>query len=80
MNHLDSIALGLLASAFFTLIWRRMDSTDKLVASMVTKDEFNRAIDRIDKTLVVIQADMKQFYKDSGEIKGRVDEISHRIK
>jgi hypothetical protein len=81
-THLDAIFLGLLASAFFTLIWRRLDSTDKALASVQVDIKglpTMREFDRLDKTLGVIQTDLKQFYKDSGKIEGRVDELSGRV-
>lgn len=39
-----------------------------------------RRLDSIDKTLVVIQTDLKQFYGDLKKLEGRMDEISHRVK
>ncbi len=54
------VLLGAMTTAFFTLLWRRLDS--------------------IDKTLMIVQADLKQFYGDQKKLEGRVDEISHRIK
>jgi hypothetical protein len=54
------VVLGVLGTAFFTLLWRRLDS--------------------IDKTLVVVQADLKQFYGAEQKIEGRVDELSKRVK
>lgn len=54
------VLLGALVTAFFTLLWRRLDS--------------------IDKILIVMQADLKQFYGDQKKLEGRVEEISHRVK
>jgi hypothetical protein len=80
MNHVGEIILGLLGSSLFTLLWLKLGTSERrlerIETTMVTKDDLGR----IDKTLMVIQGDLKQFYKDSGEIKGRVDELSRRVK
>lgn len=70
-SQVGAIILGAMLSAFFTLLWRRLDSVESSIG---------KRIDGIDKTLVVIQADLKMFYGDQKELKGRVDEISHRVK
>jgi uncharacterized protein YoxC len=83
MNHISEIILGALitilgvmTTAFFNLLWRRLDSIDKTIAAMqvdlkqtVTKADFTKAIDKLDATL-----------SDSKKLEGRVEEISKRVR
>jgi hypothetical protein len=74
LSHIDSIVLGLLLTAFFGLLWRRFDK-------MVGKEEFSqldRRVGRIEDTLTVISADLRQFYSVTGELKGRLDTLEKR--
>ncbi len=73
-SHIDAIVLGLLGSAFFTLLWWKFDSIDRRL------DSIDRRMDKIDVTTGLIQKDMTQFYGVTQKLEGRVDEISHRVK
>jgi hypothetical protein len=42
--------------------------------------QIDKRFDGIDKTLVLIQEDQRQFYGITQKLEGRVDEISHRVK
>jgi hypothetical protein len=66
-SHTGEIILGLLGSAFFVLLWRRLDAID-------------RRIDKIETRLELIQKDMREFYGVTQKLEGRIDEISHRVK
>jgi hypothetical protein len=39
-----------------------------------------RRLDSIDKTLIIVQTDLKQFYGAEQKIEGRVDDLSKRVK
>jgi hypothetical protein len=71
LNHIGEIILGVMLTAFSGLLWRFIDGIEK---------RLEKKLDKIDETLVVMQADLKQFYGDQKKLEGRVDEISHRIK
>jgi hypothetical protein len=78
LNHIGEIILGVLVSAFFTLLWLRFNDVDKKIDRM--DDRTDKRLAAIDNRLDLIQKDQTQFYGITQKLEGRVDEISSRVK
>ncbi len=44
------------------------------------KTDINRQFDKVDSRLTRIEGDQKQFFKTTGVLDGRMDELSARVK
>lgn len=87
-SHLGELILGILASAFFTLIWRRLDFIDGRIASFQTEvngriGETNGRIAtfqaEVNGHFATIEAELRYFHGETGKTEGRLDELSKRI-
>jgi hypothetical protein len=80
-SHIDAIVLGALATAFFSLLWRKFDAIDRRF-DLVDKrfDAVDKRFNRIEDKLDLIQRDMSDFNGITKKLEGRVDEISQRVK
>jgi tetrahydromethanopterin S-methyltransferase subunit G len=59
MNQIGFWILGVLSTAFFTLLWRRLDTIEKKVDAVDTK--LSGRIDSIDAKLNQLTGDFREF-------------------
>ena len=75
-------AILILFSIFFGIFMNSRDYTqlreDMNRRFAELKAELNVRFSDIDKRLTLIEADQKQFFRETGEIHGRLDELSRK--
>lgn len=57
MSHTGEVILGLLGTAFFTLLWRRLDSIDKRLERMETR------LEKVGDTVMEVKGRMDEISK-----------------
>jgi septal ring factor EnvC (AmiA/AmiB activator) len=77
-NHIGEFILGILGTAFFTLLWKRLDTLDRDIRDV--RSELHRAVATLEKDIQDLRNQITHFVDVHLNHEGRISTVEERTK